>query len=132
MQTAVKRFIRGAAWQAGTSPGEVAATAIEFWRAVAFVLPQQWAAPRSHVLVKGIGVYALMSLAGLFTAEALAERTSPDFDFFVSRLSDFIDQVDWSNEGPLRGYGGAAGADAAFAMLTQTRAAAHSRFHTHA
>lgn len=132
MQTAVKRFIRGAAWQAGTSPGEVAATAIEFWRAVAFVLPQQWATPRSHVLVKGIGVYALMSLAGLFTAEALAERTSPDFDFFVSRLSDFIDQVDWSNEGPLRGYGGAAGADAAFAMLIQTRAAAHSRFHTHA
>jgi hypothetical protein len=110
----------------------VAATAIDFWRAIAFILPQQWAAPRSHVLVKGIGVYALMSLAGLFAAEAVAEGISPKFEFFVSRLSDFIEQVDWSNEGPLRGYGGAAGADAAFAMLMQTRAAAHSRFHTHA
>ena len=132
MQTAVKRFIRGAGWRSGQNPSEVAATAIDFWRAVAFVLPQPWLAPRSHVLAKGIGVYALMSLAGLFTAEAIAEGCEPKFDFFVSRLSDFIEQVDWSNEGPLKGYGGAAGADAAFAMLVQTRAAARARFPTHA
>lgn len=132
MQTAVKRFIRGAGWKSGQNPSEVASTAIDFWRAVAFVLPKPWAAPRSHVLAKGIGVYALMSLAGLFTAEAIAEGCEPKFDFFVSRLSDFIEQVDWSNEGPLKGYGGAAGADAAFAMLVQTRAAARARFPTHA
>ena len=132
MQTAVKRFIRGAGCQSELKPAEIAATAIDFWRAVVFILPEQWAAPRAHVLVKGIGVYALMSLAGLFTAEAIADGIPPKFDYFVSRLSDFIDQVDWSNEGPLRGYGGAAGADAAFAMLAQTRVAALTRFRTHA
>ena len=132
MQTAVKRFIRGAGWKGEPNASEIAATAVDFWRAVAFVLPDQWGSPREHVLVKGIGVYALMSLAGLFTAEAVAEGAPPKFDYFVSRLSDFIEQVDWSNEGPLRGYGGAAGADAAFAMLIQTRTAALTRFRTHA
>lgn len=132
MQTAVKRFIRGAGWKSTSNASVVAATAVAFWRAVAFVLPRQWDAPRTHVLTKGIGVYALMSLAGLFTAEALEEGAEPTFDYFVAKLSDFIDQVDWSNDGPLKGYGGAAGADAAFAMLIQTRAAARSRFATHA
>lgn len=132
MQTAVKRFIRGAGGKGELNAAEIAMTAIDFWRAVVFILPEQWAAPRAHVLVKGIGVYALMSLGGLFTAEAIAEGIRPKFDYFVSRLSDFIEQVDWSNEGPLRGYGGAAGADAAFAMLVQTRVAALTRFRTHA
>ena len=132
MQTAVKRFVRAAGWKDVSNASEIASTAIEFWRAVAFVLPRQWAEPRAHVLVKGIGVYALMSLAGLFVAEAIASGESPKFDFFVSRLSDFVERVDWSNDGPLRGYGGAAGADAALAMLVQTRAAALNRFRTHA
>ncbi len=131
MQTAVKRFIRAGGWKKPVA-SEVSRIAVDFWRAVAFVLPDQWAAPRTHVLTKGIGVYALMSLAGLFTAEARSEGTPPTFEYFTSRLSDFIDTVDWSNEGPLRGYGGAAGADAAFQMLVQTREAAHKRFETHA
>ena len=92
-----------------------------FWRAVAFVLEAQWAQPRKHMLTKGIGVYCLMSMAGLLASEAKARRTPPDYDFFISTLSDFVDRIDWSNNGPLKGFGGSSGADAAFSLLVQER-----------
>jgi DNA sulfur modification protein DndB len=132
MQMAVKRLVRAAQWEQPPHANDIAAFAMDFWRAVAFVLPEQWAAPRRHMLVKGIGVYALMSMAGLFVREGIDSNTRVDFDYFVGRLSDFVDQVDWGNEGPLHGFGGGAGADAAFQMLMQVRSAAYDRFRTHA
>ena len=94
---------------------------MSFWKAIAFVLPEQWSNPRKHMLVKGVAVYALMSLAGLLVCEAKKLRVRADFDFFVGKLSDFVDSIDWSNEGALRGYGGVSGADAALQMMLLTR-----------
>lgn len=132
MQGAVRRLIRAANWTTPPQAQRIAALTINFWRAVAFVLPDQWAAPRSHMLTKGIGVYALMSFAGHLIAEAQKTCVSPDFDFFVSHLSDFVDRIDWSNAGPLHGFGGAGGADAALQMILQVRSSSLERFHSHA
>lgn len=132
MRVAVRRLIRSANWKSTPAASRIASLTIDFWRAVQFVLPQQWAVPRNHVIVKGIGVYALMSLAGAFIEEARGQGREPDFDFFVARLSDFADQVDWSNNGPLHGFGGVAGADAALQLLLQVRSSAFERFRTHA
>jgi hypothetical protein len=111
MQGAVRRMMRCAAWREPPPAQQVADITVAFWRAVQFVLPQPWAEPRHHVLVKGIGVYALMSFAGILVAEARQIGRKPDFDFFVAHLSDFTDRIDWTNAGPLHGYGGVAGAD---------------------
>ncbi len=120
MQNAAKRFLREAK-AVHYSPDQAVGVLIAFWKAVAFVLEAQWAQPRKYMLTKGIGVYCLMSMAGLLAAEASARRVSPDFDFFISILSDFVDRIDWSNDGPLKGFGGASGADAAFSLLVQER-----------
>lgn len=132
MQVAVRRLIRAANWSSPPPAQRIAALTIDFWRAVAFILPEAWAAPRSHVLTKGIGVYALMSFAGHLICEAQKTCDSPDFDFFVSRLSDFIDRIDWSNLGPLHGFGGAGGADAALQLILQIRSSCLERYHSHA
>lgn len=120
MQNAAKRFLREAK-AISCSPDQAVDVLIAFWRAIAFVLEAQWAQPRRHMLTKGIGVYCLMSMAGLLASEANARHVSPDFDFFISTLSDFVDRIDWSNDGPLKGFGGASGADAAFSLLIQER-----------
>ena len=132
MRVAVRRLVRAAQWSPIPHATQIAAITIDFWRAVQFVMPEQWAVPRNHVIVKGIGVYALMSLAGVFIHEGRTLGQAPDFDFFVARLSDFADQVDWSNNGPLHGFGGVAGADAALQMLLQVRSTVFARFRTHA
>jgi hypothetical protein len=62
-----------------------------------------------------------MSLAGVLVNEAEAAGRTVSEDYFIGKLSDFIDQVDWSNEGALHGFGGSGGAEAALAMLLQTR-----------
>jgi len=122
MQKAARRFLR----EAGLSNKEVnqttASMVIDFWKAVTLVLPEEWKHPRQHMLVKGIGVYCLMSLAGELFREAVSKGQTCDLDHFIAALSDFVHTIDWSNQGPLKGYGGASGADAALGLLRQMRA----------
>lgn len=101
-----------------------------FWQAVVLVLSEQWAAPRQHMLCKGIGVYALMSLAGHLVREA-GDRPLT-VDYFVAKLSDFLDQIDWTNHGPLEGFGGSKGADMALKMILEVRKNIHTRLSQHA
>lgn len=121
MERASKRFLREAKLNSKRTPESTATVVIDFWRALAFVLETQWLKPRQHMITKGVGVYSLMSLAGLLTREAEEKGVLADFDYFVTKLSDFIHRIDWSNAGPLKGFGGASGADAAFALLKQER-----------
>lgn len=132
MQFSVKRLIRAAQWPVPHAGAALAEIAIDFWRAVATVLPTEWANPRKHMVVKGIGVYALMSLAGTFVREAGESGIQPSQDLFISKLSDFVDRIDWSNDGPLHGFGGGAGADAALEMLLQTRRSVFNQYRAHA
>lgn len=73
------------------------------------------------MLTKGIGVYSLMSLAGILVREAREANRKCDLDYFITKLSDFICQIDWTNQGALQGYGGASGADAALGLMMQLR-----------
>lgn len=130
MHQAATRFLREA--RAGTeAPTEVLlGHAVAFWRAVVITLPTQWANERRNMLTKGIGVYALMSLAGFLVRECGKQPIT--VDYFVAKLSDFVDQIDWSNHGPLEGYGGAKGADMAFKMILQVQKDALKRVTQHA
>jgi DNA sulfur modification protein DndB len=104
--------------------------AIAYWKAVIITLPNQWKYQRHHLLTKGIGVYAMMSLAGCLVRESRNEAIT--VDYFIAKLSDFIDQIDWSNHGPLEGFGGAKGADMAFKMILDVRKDAFRRISQYA
>ena len=131
MQKAARRFLREAGLSSGDVGDHTASLLIDFWRAITVVLPKQWNQPRQNMLVKGIGVYSLMSLAGELCREAINKRVVCDIDYFISALSDFIHRIDWSSKGPLKGYGGAGGADAALALLRQIRANQLSGYMSH-
>lgn len=121
MQKAVKRFLACSDILDSRTPGEVAAITLEFWSAVAQVLPQAWAEPRTHFLTKGIGVYALMGLLGDLWIELRRAELRPDRRTFAGLLSDFAPHFDWSSRGPLRGLGGESGAAEALELLRSTR-----------
>ena len=128
MQKAIRRFLREAEIEQVDVP-EVGTILVNFWKAVVGVYPHQWVQPRLHLLTKGIGVYSLMSMAGVLVADAARRKSYPDQDYFIEKLSDFADHIDWRTSGPMKGFGGASGADQAFELLKQTRQAAQWTSH---
>lgn len=130
MHKAAARFVKEAVPRGDPAGGPLLEQAIAFWRALSQLLPKQWAEPRHHMIIKGIGVYSLMSLAGVLVREAGGAPVSTDY--FLAKLSDFVDQIDWSNKGPLEGFGGAKGADMALKMILQVRRTALARLAQHA
>jgi len=120
MQKATKRFLSQTGLLRFVPPEVAAETVLAFWSAVAQVLSDAWAAPRRHLLNKGVGVYALMALAGDLVIEASA-ALKLDRPYFVSRLADLLPQVDWTSNGPLKGLGGEAGVKEAVALLRALR-----------
>ncbi len=119
MQKAIRKFLSRSNILEDRSLAEAAATVQNFWQAVALVLPEQWADPRSHILTKGVGVYALMETA----ADIYKEREHKAFSVahFCEALSDFALDFDWTSRGPLRGFGGQAGATHAAACIREFR-----------
>ena len=128
MQKAIRRFQREAQ-NDQSNLDEVAHQLIDFWKAVAQVYAYPWLQPRRHLIRKGIGVYALMSMAGLFVCEARTRNRRVDKDYFLEKLSDFSDRIDWSNNGPMKGFGGAHGADQAFELMKTVREQAFRGMH---
>ncbi len=120
MQNAVRRFIRESALD-GVDAVALASIAIAFWSAVARVANTQWKQPRRHLITKGIGVYSLMSICGDLSREATQRSLHINEDYFVGALFDFLNEVDWSNDGPMKGLGGGGGADQATRMIRGTR-----------
>ena len=128
MQKAIRRFLRAAKLDKPRVP-EVGRQLIDFWKAVVQVYPYQWIQPRRHLISKGIGVYALMSMAGVFVREATTRGRTVDQDLFAEKLSDIGDRIDWSNQGQMKGFGGATGADRAFELMMSVREAALRDLH---
>lgn len=120
MQKAIRRFRREAGLEA-LDLEDTGRQLIDFWKAIVRLYPYQWVQPRRHLLNKGVGVYSLMSMAGILVAEAKARGRVANHDYFVEMLSDFSDRVDWSNKGVMRGFGGATGADRAFELIRSIR-----------
>lgn len=121
MQKAVRRFLNEAQLPPHISVEKTTEMLIEFWRAITLVLPIAWANPKRYLIVKGIGVYCLMSLAADFVRESTAEKRRCDLDYFIEKLSDFVEKIDWSSSGPMQGFGGAGGASKALELLRHTR-----------
>jgi DNA sulfur modification protein DndB len=128
MQKAIRRFQREAG-DCGADLNVVGRQLVDFWKAVVRIYPYQWMQARRHLITKGIGVYALMSMAGVLVAEARTRGRQVDQDYFVEKLSDFGDGVDWSNTGAMKGFGGAGGADRAFELLKSVRTEALRGLH---
>jgi len=121
IQKSVKRFLTQSRILDECSPIETANVVKEFWLAISIVLEDQWGQPRKHFLTKGIGVYALMGIAGDLVSEYRGRMNSCNSSMFCGLLSDFVHDVDWSNSGPLKGLGGESGAQEALNYLRKTR-----------
>jgi DGQHR domain-containing protein len=121
MQQAAQEFIKATRILKDRSAEDAASTLEAFWQAVAQTLPEAWAAPRRHVLTKGIGVYALTRIAADIYLEDRESHRVSDVRSFAAALADFAGLVDWTNEGALRGYGGQGGVKAAVEFLRETR-----------
>lgn len=122
MQKAVRRFLRESGILDQKTADDAFAVVQSFWVAVTKVLSKEWNDTRKHFVTKGIGVYSLMSMAGDLYVESKKRKVNCDTDFFIGVLSDFITDIDWSSQGPLKGFGGASGADQALDLLRKARA----------
>lgn len=119
MQKAVKRFLSHTRILHVYSPELAARVMLDFWGAVAVVLHEAWDNPRRHFINKGVGVYALMGIAEDLYLESLGQNI--DKRYFVNKLSEFINDIDWSTDGPFRGFGGETGVKSALSIIRDAR-----------
>ena len=118
MQKAAKRFLSRTKIVKARPVEFAAQTVLDFWLAVSMALAEQWANPRKHMLTKGIGVYALMEIAG----DLYNERPNAcDKRYFANSLSDFVGDIDWSSSGPFKGLGGESGVKAAVELIREAQ-----------
>ena len=121
MQKAIRDFLSATDLLATKSADEVVNILLDFWSAVVALLPDEWAAPRNHLLTKGVGVHTLMKIGADIVAECQDAGRRCDRRAFIAALGDFIQAVDWSTAGDLRGYGGQGGVKAAVEHLREKR-----------
>jgi DGQHR domain-containing protein len=119
MQKAVKRFLNQTRILKHESADAAAEIVIAYWAAVALVLTEAWNSPRAYLINKGVGVYALMTIAADLYLES-PERAR-DKKFFTAKLSDFLNEVDWSRQGPMKGLGGEGGVSSVVSIIRKTR-----------
>jgi DGQHR domain-containing protein len=117
MQKAARRFLKEGCGQTQVPVDQLVEVLVGFWSAIATLLKNEWNDSRKHLLTKGVGVYALMSLAGELFREGIRDGAICNQDYFTGVLSDFITSIDWSTTGPLRGFGGVSGADQALELI---------------
>jgi DGQHR domain-containing protein len=86
MQKAVKRFLTQTKILRHHQADAVAQIVLDFWAAIAVLLRDAWDNPRRHLINKGVGVYALMTVAGDLYAEVQSGQLC-DKRFFVNKLS---------------------------------------------
>ena len=130
LQTAIKRFLTQTKILNKQPPEVVAQMILDFWAAVALLLRDEWNNPRKTLLCKGVGVYALMGIAGDLVLEATGNVTV-DKLYFRNKLADFIQDIDWSNTGPMNGLGGEAGVKNALNILRTSRGKAKLQVISH-
>jgi DNA sulfur modification protein DndB len=119
MQKSIKRFLNQTHILQKHSAETTARLVVDFWAAVALLLREGWDNPRRTLITKGVGVYALMGIAADLYSEAATQPI--DKRYFMSKLSEFITEVDWTTSGPLKGLGGESGVKLAFETLRSAR-----------
>jgi DNA sulfur modification protein DndB len=121
MQKAIKRFLRQTRNLGTQNPETAAQVVMDFWVSIATLLRTAWNNPRRHLITKGVGVYALMSLAADLYEESVRSGQACDRRFLISKLAEFVSDIDWSSNGPLNGLGGEAGVKAALSYVRSAR-----------
>ena len=132
MQRAVDEYLKSTDGQAHIAMAHDEATArlaadgvydqlISFWHAVSDALPDAWAAPRRHVLTKGVGLFALTKIASDITREAVSRSDDCSRELYFRELSAFTAAVDWTNQGSFEGFGGENGVRTATSFLREMR-----------
>lgn len=121
MQQAIYEFLKATKLVSKEPVSQIVQIILDFWRAVAAVLPEQWADPRKHMLTKGVGVYALMRIAADIVLECREAGRACDKRAFTTALGDFADRIDWSTAGPLKGFGGQGGVKQAVEFIRDVR-----------
>ena len=118
LQTATKLLLQRCPFgpSSEVSPVDQYRIVRDFWSAVATVWPRAWTQPRTHLLVKGVGVTALSMLAGEIITSVLSRQQRANAETFVSFLSPLAG-VDWSTTGSFKGLGGRHGASEAHQLL---------------
>jgi DNA sulfur modification protein DndB len=119
MQKAVKKFLTHTKVLQAHTPDIAAQIVLDFWSAIAVVLREAWDRPRNHLVNKGVGVYALMTIAGDLYLENTGQHC--DKRYFINKLSEFINDLDWSSQGPLKGFGGEGGVSSIVANIRANR-----------
>jgi DNA sulfur modification protein DndB len=121
MQQAVADFLKATRSSPPFTADDSAQVILDFWQAVVAVLPKEWKDARKHMLTKGVGVYALMHIAADIFNECRQAGRVCDKRAFVGALSDFVNSIDWSTTGSLKGFGGQAGVKAAVELVRDAR-----------
>lgn len=131
IQKAVKRFLKESLILDKNSVEYAYTVVLGFWKAITIALEDEWRDPRRHFVTKGIGVYSLMSLAAELFQDSQRNNLVCDPAYFVGTMSDFITQIDWTNHGHFKGFGGASGADEALVLLREFRNKSRLRLVAH-
>lgn len=131
IQKAVKQFLIHTRILKTRTAESAAQVVLDFWAAIAVVLAEQWSNPRKHVLTKGIGVYAMMEIAGDLYNEAPDGGRSCDRRYFMNALADFASDIDWSSNGLFKGFGGEGGVKSAVEILRDIRRKSKFRIVSH-
>jgi DNA sulfur modification protein DndB len=121
MQQALYEFLKATKLSSKEPIGTIVQIVLDFWRAMVAVLPDQWADPRRHMLTKGVGVYALMRIAADIVLECREAGRACDKRAFTTALGDFVELIDWSTSGPLKGFGGQGGVKQAVEYIRDIR-----------
>lgn len=121
MQKAVHKFLSQSHILEHATPEQVCKIVENFWHSITIVLETEWRNPRKHVLTKGIGVYALMSLAADLCKEGDSSPDALTQEYFSAHLSDFVFDLDWSSEGSFNGLGGQKGVKEAIKIIREAR-----------
>ena len=121
MQKAIQKFLSQSTILDHATPEQVCKIVENFWHSITIVLEEEWKNPRKHVLTKGIGVYALMSLAADLCTEGGLMPEALSQEYFSAHLSDFASELDWSSEGSFNGLGGQKGVKEAIKIIREAR-----------
>jgi len=119
MQKAIKKFLGQTRVLRVHTADAAAQIVLSFWSAVTVVLREAWDSPKHHLINKGVGVYALMMIAGDLYIEGGGQGC--DKRYFITKLAEFVSDVDWSSQGPLKGFGGEGGVNSIVALIRERR-----------
>ncbi len=119
MQKAIKRFLAQTKVLRQYTADTAAQIVLDFWAAVAVVLREPWDNPRHSLVNKGVGVYALMTIAADLYLEAMGQNC--DKRYFTAKLAEFISEIDWGSQGPLKGFGGEGGVSSVVSLIRDVR-----------